>query len=174
MTKKDEEQTGSEKQGGVIGNIFGGLTDLIEKLGELAEKGEELSKVGNLKADEKSKGVKGVYGVSVKFGIGGQPPKVEPFGNIREDIKTGRSVVQEVREPIVDVFEEENHILVLAEMPGVEAEDVKVSVNQEILTFSAEREDRKYRKEVLIPGECSADRIRVTCKNGIVEIKCDR
>jgi len=172
--EKKEEKTGSEKAGGVIGGIFSGLTELIEKLGELAEKSEEISKSGNLQFDEKKKGLKGVYGFSVKVGGAGQGPKVEPFGNIREDRKTGRSVVQEVREPIVDVFEEDNHILVLAEMPGIEAEDVKIDIHDDILTFSAERSPHKYRKEVLMPGECSRDKIDVKCRNGIVEIKCMR
>ncbi|MHC1725788.1 MAG: hypothetical protein AB9866_07260 [Syntrophobacteraceae bacterium] len=47
--------------------------------------------------------MKGVYGFSVNVGLGGEAPKVEPFGNLREDKRTGRSVVQEVREPITDV-----------------------------------------------------------------------
>lgn len=168
---KKEEKTGG-KSGGVIGGFFGGLTELIERLGELAEKGEELSRSGNLQFDEKKKDLKGVYGFSVKVGLGGEGPKVEPFGNLREDKKTGRSVVQEVREPITDVFEEENHILILAEMPGVEAEDVKASLKDDILTLSAERAERKYRKEVLLPAECSSESLTVGYRNGIVEIKC--
>jgi HSP20 family protein len=169
---KKEDKSGSQKSGGVIGGLFGGLTELIEKLGELAEKGEELSKSGNLHLDEKKKNLKGVYGFSVKVGGLGQAPKVEPFGNIRADQETGHSVVMEMREPMVDVFEEEGYILIVAEMPGIEADDVKVNLKEDILTFTAEHEDRKYRKEVLLPGECSREKIKIGCKNGIVEIKC--
>ncbi len=169
-TEKGEGKSGAQKGGkkGFLSN----LTELIERLGELAEKGEELSRKGQLQFDNNKKELKGVYGVSVKFGPGGQGPKIEPFGNVRKDRETGRAVVQEVREPIVDVFEEPDHVLILAEMPGIEAEDVKVDLNEDILTLSAKRKDRSYRKEVLIPGECSRDKIRVKCKNGIVKIKC--
>ena len=53
--------------------------------------------------------------------------KVEPFGNVRKDERTGRATVREVMEPPVDVFEEADHVLVVAEMPGVGAEDVHSS-----------------------------------------------
>ena len=71
--------------------------------------------------------VKGVYGFSVKVGLGDKGDKevkVEPFGNVRRDDKTGETVVQEIREPVVDVFEEKDHTLVVAEMPGVSTKDV--------------------------------------------------
>lgn len=151
------------------GGILQGLTDLIEKLGELADKGTELSRTGQL-GDEK--GINGVYGFSVKVGRGGRGLKVEPFGNIAKDKVTGRRVVQEVREPMVDVFEESDHTLVVAEMPGIDTADVQIEVRDDILTLSAARGDLKYRKEVLLSRAYSLDRIRVSASNGIVRIKC--
>jgi hypothetical protein len=58
--------------------------------------------------------VEGVYGFSVRTGPGGSEVKVEPFGNIKRDEKSGKTVVEEFREPVVDIFEEEDHILVVA------------------------------------------------------------
>ena len=51
-------------------------------------------------------------------------------------------MVHELREPLVDVFEEENHVLIVAEMPGIEAEDVEVEIQDDILTLSAKRGTR--------------------------------
>ena len=119
MTKK---KGGGEESG--FGGVFKGLADLIEKLGDLADKGEALKKG---EGELHHRDVKGVYGFSVKVGLGekgDKEVKVEPFGNIRQDEKSGDTVVQEVREPVVDVFEEEDHVLVVAEMPGISAEDV--------------------------------------------------
>ena len=118
--------------------------------------------------------MKGIYGFTVKVGLGDDRPRVEPFGNIRQDRESGRTVVQEVREPVVDVFEEEDHVLVLAEMPGVSAEDVKITVEDDLLTISAERGDKKYRKEVLLPASTTREKTHVTCNNGVVEIRCRR
>ena len=41
-------------------------------------------------------------------------------------------MVHELREPLVDVFEEEDHVLIVAEMPGIEGEDVQVEVRNNI------------------------------------------
>ncbi len=42
----------------------------------------------------------------------------------------------------------------------------------DILTLSAQKGKKKYRKEVLLPGSFGEDKIEVSCKHGIVEIKC--
>ena len=52
---------------------------------------------------------------------------------------------------MVDVFEEEDHLLVLAELPGIGKDDIKVDLKDDVLTITAERGDKKYRKEVLLP-----------------------
>ena len=83
-----KERTG-EKAGGVnsFGRILSGLTDIAEKLNEISEKGETVTKKGEFTFPSKEGGVKGVYGFSLKTGIGGKDDaiKVEPFGNIRKD-----------------------------------------------------------------------------------------
>ncbi len=166
--KKSKEETPL----GGFGGILGGLADLVEKLGELAEKGEELSRSGVFQTG-KDKELKGVYGFSVKTALGGEGLKVEPFGNIRRDEKSGQPVVEENREPVVDVFEEEDHALIVAEMPGISAEDVRLEVKDDLLTIHAERGDKKYRKEILLPKSYSKERMSVSCNNGILEIKCE-
>jgi HSP20 family protein len=172
MIKKPNEKT---SEGGFelgLGGILKGFGDLVEKLGELSKTGEQLSQTGEIHGANKE--LKGIYGLTVKMGLGDDRPHVEPFGNIRQDRESGRTVVQEVREPVVDVFEEEDHILVVAEMPGISVADVKITVEDDLLTISAERGDKKYRKEVLLPASSTRKKTQVTCNNGVVEIKCKR
>lgn len=171
MKKKMEARRVRPARGGFEG-ILSGFTELVEKLGDLAEKGEELRRTGEFTLGGKPKEIKGVYGFSVKVGLGGEGVKVEPFGNIRRDEATGQSVVQEIREPMVDLFEEADHVLLLAEMPGIAAEDVRLEVKDDLLTISAEKGDRKYRKEVLLPRPCAREKMTISCNNGVVEIKC--
>ncbi len=159
---------GAKPEGG-IGGILRGLGELVEKLGELAEKGEELSRTGEFGAE---KGLKGVYGFSVKVARGGEGLQVEPFGNIGKDKATGRSVVHEIREPMVDVFEEAGHVLVVAEMPGIGPDDVRIEVRDDVLIISAEKGDRKYRKEVLLPQSFPREKMKISCQNGILQVKC--
>ena len=168
MSKNSDKE---DTRSGGIGGILGGLADLVEKLADLAEKGEELSRAGHFQAGG-DKGLKGVYGFSVKMGLGGEGIKVEPFGNIRRDEKSGRPIVQENREPVVDVFEEQDYTLVVVEMPGISAEDVRLEVKDDLLTIHAERDDKKYHKEVLLPKRYPKDKINISCNNGILEVKC--
>jgi HSP20 family protein len=177
MTKKDNTRKHDEKssEGGFelgLGGILKGLGDLVEKLGDLGRTGEQLSRTGEIHGPGKE--VKGIYGFTVKVGLGDDRPRVEPFGNIRQDRESGRTVVQEVREPVVDVFEEKDHILVVAEMPGISVENVQITVEDDLLTISAEGGDKKYRKEVLLPASSTREKTQVTCNNGVVEIKCMR
>ncbi len=146
-----------------------GLSSLLEKLNALAQTGAELRKSGEIRAGDQ---VKGIYGFTLKTGIAGEGPHVEPFGNIRPDKSTGNPVVDEVREPVVDIFEEDDHVLIVAEMPGVTAADVKLEVKDDLLTIVASRGRAKYRKEVLLPGSFPRSRISCAANNGIVEVRC--
>lgn len=154
--------------------ILGGLTDIAEKLNEISEKGESVSRQGEFTLPSKEGGVKGVYGFSLKTGLGGKGDKirVEPFGNIRKDKKTGEAVVQEIHEPLIDVFEDEKATVLIAEMPGVGAEDIIIDVHDDVLTISAHKGEKKYLKEVLLNHFPVEDKIEVTCNNGIVTIRC--
>jgi len=172
MGKKNKDQDKSSEAGiGLgLGGILKGLGDIFEKLNELGETGRQMSQTGEIRGSGKD--LKGIYGFTVKVGLGEDKPRIEPFGNIRKDAKSGRTVVQEVREPVVDVFEERDHVLVVAEMPGISADNVQLAVEDDLLTISAERGDKKYRKEVLLPAGFAREKMQVSCNNGVVEIKC--
>jgi HSP20 family protein len=171
----DEKKKPSKSHSGIeggLGGILKGMGDLLEKLNELAETGHELSRTGEIHGPGKQ--LRGIYGFTVKVGLGDEGPRIEPFGNIRRDIKSGQAEVQEVREPMVDVFEEDDHMLVVAELPGIGKEDVRVDVKDDVLTISAEKGEKKYRKEVLLPRSVSKEKMQVSCNNGILEIKCPK
>ena len=167
------EAAGGENR---FGRILSGLTDIAEKLNEISEKGETVTKKGEFTFPSKEGGVKGVYGFSLKTGLGGKDDaiKVEPFGNIRKDKKTGEAVVQEIHEPLIDVFEDGDATTLIAEMPGVGTGDIKIDVRDDVLTVSAKKGAKKYRKEILLSHSPSKDRIKVTCNNGIVTIRCGK
>lgn len=162
----------SEKKSGGFEGILKGITDLVDSLGELAQKGEQLSRSGEINFKQQGKDLKGMYGFSVKMGIGGDEVKIEPFGNIRKDRETGEAVVQEVREPVADVFEEKDHTLIVVEMPGISEADLQIEVKDDLLTLSAEKGEKKYRKEILLPKSYPKEKMQISCNNGILEIKC--
>ncbi|OGA95890.1 MAG: heat-shock protein [Burkholderiales bacterium RIFCSPHIGHO2_12_FULL_61_11] len=160
------------------GGLFAGLGSLIEQLGKLAEQAEQaggvVTKTGgfNVGSDQR---LKGVYGFSVKSALGEQGGvKIEPFGNIRRDEEGKLVEVHQIREPMVDVFDETDHLLIIAEVPGIMQEDVRLELKDDILIFSAEKGESKYRKELLLPASFSSDQMSFTCRNGILEIRLSK
>jgi HSP20 family protein len=100
--------------------------------------------------------------------VGGKPI-VESFGNVKKTPEGPK--VEEEREPLTDVFDEDQEIRIYAEMPGVNQEDIKVDLKEDILDISAQTGDRKYHKEVLLPAKVKADTMTFSYTNGILEIK---
>ncbi len=158
-------------RGGVdvdLGGMFKSLGGFLELISELAEKGEQtVSRTGEMGDDKK--GVKAVYGFSVRVGGGGKP-LVENFGNVRA-ARDGSPVVEEAREPMVDVFDETDHLLVVAELPGVSESEIRHEVKGDVLNLAAEHGDRKYQKEILLPTAASAKGATSSYRHGVLELK---
>jgi HSP20 family protein len=172
MAGKKKKRASQRRAERTLEAVLKTLADLVERFRELAESRPALPKTKKIHGAGKER--KGIYGFTVKVGLGDEGPTLEPFGNIRRDPKSGRTAVQEVREPLVDIFEEDDHLLLEAELPGIREEDVRIAAKDDVLTISAERGDRKYRKEVLFPGDLPPQKMQVSCREGILEIRCPK
>ena len=172
--KKDEKkrEEGFEIDLGIgklkLGGLFQGLEKLVNLAAELQEAGGEIRKEGEIDLEHLKKGMKGVFGVSIKTATGGQTI-VEPFGNIKKTPKG--PTVEEEREPITDVFDEAAEIIVIAEMPGVNAEEIKLDLQGDILDIAAQSTERKYHKELLLPAKVLPETLTSSYKNGILEVR---
>jgi HSP20 family protein len=112
--------------------------------------------------------MKGVYGFTINT-AGGGSPKVETFGNIRKTPEGPR--VDEEREPITDIFDEKEELVIIAEMPGIEELDISIELREDILEISAAGGGRKYRKELLLPMKAEPANLKQKFTNGILEIR---
>jgi len=110
-----------------------------------------------------------VYGYSVTIGPDGKPV-VREFGNVRKGEGTPWKEIQDRREPLVDVVSSGKEIRVIAEMPGVSKEDIDLTVNEKSITISVDREDRKYYKELELPGIVDPKGAKSLYNNGILEV----
>jgi len=88
--------------------------------------------------------------------------------------------------PAIDVAEEEDAIVVKAEVPGCKAEDIDISVYGNTLTISGEKklsEEKKgkgyyhvestygnFRRELTLPTDVDQDKINAECKDGVLSI----
>jgi len=165
MIRKKKEEVGIDFS---LGGLFKGLEKLVDLASELKEAGGEVKKEGEIDLSHLKKGMKGVFGVSIKTMEGGRSV-VEPFGNIKKTPKGPK--VEEEREPITDLFDEKDEIRICAEMPGLNENDIKLDLKDDILEISAQTGDRKYRKEVLLPVKAKIENMTSAYRNGILEVR---
>ena len=98
-----------------------------------------------------------------------------------------RTDEHELRAPAVDVFEEKDDIVVKAELPGIEKDNIEVNLTDHTLTIKGEKkkeeevkEENYYRSErsygsfvrtVELPKDVRADKVKAAFKNGILEVR---
>ncbi|HIH88366.1 TPA: Hsp20/alpha crystallin family protein [Candidatus Bathyarchaeota archaeon] len=112
-----------------------------------------------------------VYGYSVKIGQDGKPT-VREFGNMKpttggEDKKPVS--LQEAREPLVDVIQEQDQIKIIAELPGVEKDDIQLFATDRTLTLDVTNPEHRYHKELELPFEVDEGSATSTYRNGVLE-----
>ena len=169
-TKKKEENIEVDFGIGKLsfGGLFKGIGNLIDLASKLPQEVEEIQKSGEIKGLGDK--LRGVYGFNIRT-MGGKTV-VDSFGNIKET--PSGPVVEEIREPIVDIFDENDHLTVVAELPGVDENNIHIEVKGDILTLKTEKGERTYSKEVLLPTAVDMDTMEHSYKNGILEIRLKR
>ncbi len=106
-----------------------------------------------------------VRGFSIRIGPDGKP-EIREFGTKPTIKETGI----EERKPLVDVIETDNEIQVIAEMPGVNKDDIELNATETSLEIRAEGENRKYYETVELPAEVEPDSAKARYNNGVLEV----
>ncbi len=108
-----------------------------------------------------------VFGFSVRVGPDGKPV-IQRFGN--RPAPDGLRMTPEL-EPLVDVIEEDDEVIVVAELPGVEHDQVKVKVKGTTLTIDVSNPDRPYHKSIQLPAKVKKEKARSSMRNGVLEVR---
>lgn len=116
-----------------------------------------------------------VYGYSVTIGPDGQP-EVREFGNVKPSARFGRPQIdiKEEREPLVDIISTNGQVKVVAELPGVDRNDMKLQGTERTLTISVDTPERKYYKEVDLPTKVNPAKAKSTYKSGVLEVTLEK
>ena len=77
-------------------------------------------------------------------------------------------------EPLIDIIEDKDEIVVVAGLAGFKREDLKIRAENKQLVLSAEAVDRKYHKSLNLPEKVIPTTMRTTYKNGVLEIRLKR
>ena len=73
--------------------------------------------------------------------------------------------------PLIDIFQEESWLTIVAEIAGFNKETLKIDVKDQKITLSAKGKDRRYYKSLNLPKVVIPNIIHTTYKNGVLEIK---
>ena len=74
----------------------------------------------------------------------------------------------------VDVYEYDDRITVIADLPGVEKADIDVQLDGQLLAIRASGDRRAYDERVRLPGRVEEGSARATYNNGVLEVEFER
>ena len=105
------------------------------------------------------------------------------FDRMFDDLIDGR---ERAWTPAIDVVRDNGNLVVRADVPGMKPEEVKIEVEDEILTVSGEHEEEReekdrhylrherrygsFRRSLALPAGVDAKEIKATTHDGIVEV----
>lgn len=98
----------------------------------------------------------------------------------------GSSIATSVWAPAVDLAEDENQFTLLADIPGVNPEDIDITMEGGVLTIRGERKqvseasqkgfkriERSYGafyRRFSLPDTAAEDKVEATCSNGVLQV----
>ena len=171
MTKNTKPGGSRDKPEIEFGGLFRGLGEAVDLLGKLVEAGGTHTRQGEFHVKGLGDKAHGVYGFTIRTGLGGDAATVERFGNVRPS-REG-FVVDEVREPLADVFDERDEVVVTAELPGAKEAEITVELKGDMLTIES-KGTRRYAKEIVLPVEVDAASLQKKYNNGVLEIRVQK
>lgn len=80
-----------------------------------------------------------------------------------------RNLVEQ--KPLIDIFQENNYITIVAEIVGFNKETLKINVKDQKITLSAKSKDRRYYKSLNLPTVVIPNAMHTKFKNGVLEVK---
>jgi HSP20 family protein len=108
------------------------------------------------------------------------------FNSVLEPFSSEGGELRSAWDPAVDIVETKDELVVSADLPGVNKEDIKVNVQNNVLTFSGERkhetkiEENNYHRmersygffsrSFTLPATVKADAIKAVYKDGVLHL----
>ena len=152
--------------------IFKGLGRLINIVADMIENDKnEIDIKGDINDPEESKKIVGKYGFNIK--LGGE--KINKLGDINKlntisDNSNKERAVPKTIEPVTDIFEEDNKVIVVMELPGVDEENIELEIDENILKIRAEGNGSCYSKDIELKFNPKMEFIKSKLNNLIYSI----
>jgi len=114
-----------------------------------------------------------VYGYSMTIGPDGKP-KIREFGNVKSPF-SGRGSFEQPslsaeREPLVDVSSTDKEVKIVAEMPGINKQNIRIDAYDNYVEIKSDDPNRKYHKKIEVSEDIDLESASSNYNNGILEI----
>jgi HSP20 family molecular chaperone IbpA len=169
------EENQPEASEGVVENILRGLSDIIPGVGGLM-KGLKKSEAFRERVREVEEEIEARLRGTLRRN---DECRMQNDERIRKSVHHSSFIVhhsgtvKREKEITVDVFDEEDYMRVIAELPGVEEKDIKVDVTGDTLIISADTLSRQYHRAVKLPCQPRAI-LTTTYRNGVLEVRLEK
>ncbi len=112
----------------------------------------------------------------------------KPFSRLGQSIWPDLRIAESYEiSPNVDIFEEGNEIVMIADLPGIKKDDIKIDLAENILTMSGEkkRKEKLEREDYFryertfgsfvrrfeLPGDLDVEKIKAHFEDGVLEVR---
>lgn len=152
--------------------VEGTLDDLLPGMGSMVKKLRKRSPELNRKIEEKDAEIK------KRLEEGYSPePKIEYGIRVRTLARDGPTKKEDkpekvTIEPVTDLFDEGGYLRIIAELPGMSEEKIRIALEKTTLVISASEKGRDYRKKILLPCAVTVGKKRY--QNGILELTLEK
>jgi HSP20 family protein len=114
-----------------------------------------------------------VYGYSMTIGPDGKP-NIREFGNVKSPF-AGRGLFEQPsisseRETLIDISSTDKEVKIVAEMPGIKKENIKINAYENSVEIISDDPQRKYHKVIDLPPEADIETVKSTYNNGSLEV----
>ena len=109
---------------------------------------------------------------------------------VRGEADTDEAIALSAWAPLVDITEDDKAYVIKAELPEVKKEDLKVSVEDSVLTLSGERKLEKeekgrryhrveraygsFTRSFTVPDDADASKVRADFKDGVLHVRLEK
>ena len=118
-------------------------------------------------------------------------PSFSPFNSLSDELDRLfelplAALARQSWSPTLDVLEDKDNYFILAELPGLKREDIKVSLEDGTLTISGERKTEtrteetlvhrverysgRFERSVTLPATVSAEKVKATYTDGVLSL----
>jgi len=94
---------------------------------------------------------------------------VYQFGNLNSTHSGGSQI--DKYDPLVDVLSEETNVIVVAELPGVDKDQIEVHASEDKIEISVGSSRWKYYNKLNLPAKVDPKSSATSYKNGVLEIR---